>query len=178
MSTDDDVAMSGTDDEWRPTMGRYEVSRDGRVRNAETGRVLAQAKSNRDYFMVQLNVGGVNHNKTVHRLVALAYLPNPDNLPCVDHIDRDVDHNHVSNLRWATTAQNGANSRKRDATRSRYKGVFPMRGRFYARIYQDHKQTSLGGFATEEEAARAYDAAASERYGEFAGLNFPAAAAV
>lgn len=53
---------------------------------------------------------GRNHKLAVHRLVALAFIPNPENKPCVDHIDRDVSNNDVSNLRWATYHENNSNT--------------------------------------------------------------------
>jgi hypothetical protein len=46
------------------------------------------------------------YNKQVHRMVALAFIPNPENLPQIDHIDGDRQNNHVSNLRWCTILEN------------------------------------------------------------------------
>ena len=48
--------------------------------------------------------------RRVHILVAQTYIPNPDNLPMVDHKDRDVTNNHKDNLRWATRSTNGRNT--------------------------------------------------------------------
>jgi AP2 domain len=98
--------------------------------------------------------------------------------PRVDHADHDGLNNQRSNLRPATTAQNNANQRPRlDSRGSRYKGVcFNRKYRrrpWYAQIRSGGVNIFLGNFATEEEAARAYDSAALERWGEFACLNFP-----
>ena len=62
------------------------------------------------YFQtVLLNDDNKRKNMKVHRLVALAYIPNHDNKPCVDHIDQNKTNNHVSNLRWATNSENQQN---------------------------------------------------------------------
>lgn len=97
----------------------------------------------------------------------------------VDHKNGNGLDNRRSNLRLATNAQNMANSRKpRSATKTRLKGVCaprPERGSDYwqAQIKINGKPVKWGRFATEEEAARAYDAKAKEVHGEFAYLNFP-----
>lgn len=94
---------------------------------------------------------------------------------------REVDHrngngldNRRENLRIATTAQNQANQRKSCGV-SRFKGVDLNRKAhtWRARIMQGQKSLHLGMFKTEEAAARAYDRAATELWGEFAWLNFP-----
>lgn len=67
--------------------------------NQET---ISQHDDRRGYFSVQLFKNGVGTRFKVHRLVAEAFIPNPENKPTVDHIDRDRRNNDISNLRWAT----------------------------------------------------------------------------
>lgn len=56
---------------------------------------------------------GYNHkNYLVHRLIAETFIPNPENKPCIDHIDRDRLNNNVSNLRWSTIKENNLNQKK------------------------------------------------------------------
>ena len=59
-----------------------------------------------DYRAFGLRDENGKHNVYVHRLVATAFLPNPENLPEVDHIDGDKTNNHVSNLEWVTKSEN------------------------------------------------------------------------
>ena len=89
----------------------------------------------------------------------------------VDHRDGDPLNNTRDNLRLATRGQNMHNRRKAWG-RSRFKGVTPREnGKFRASIDINKKRTNLGTFATEEDAARAYDAAAKRLCGEFALTN-------
>lgn len=97
-----------------------------------------------------------------------------------DHINHDKLDNRRDNLRLCTQAENSRNSVKRTWSNgkqptSRYKGVSLHRqsGKWRAQLYIDHKLYCLGYHATEEQAARAYDAAAREHFDEFAYLNFP-----
>lgn len=93
----------------------------------------------------------------------------------VDHINHDGLDNRRENLRQCSKTQNNGNTRKTRGT-SRYKGVWlhaPSR-KWYAGIRKGALTVPLGGFHDEEEAARAYDRAALEYFGEYACLNFPA----
>lgn len=100
-------------EEWRKIEGypNYSVSNLGRVRNDKTGRFLSQAKSGhrRSYLHVCLFQGsGHASRKTIniHRLVADAFIPNPDSYPEVNHIDGNGFNNIVSNLEWVTHTEN------------------------------------------------------------------------
>lgn len=96
----------------------------------------------------------------------------------IDHINGDGLDNRRSNLRVCTRKQNQQNMRTRRSNRvSRFKGVAYYRhgkSRWGARIGIDGKDIHLGMFSTEEGAARAYDKAARQHFGEFAQPNFPA----
>jgi hypothetical protein len=89
----------------------------------------------------------------------------------VDHIDHDGLNNRRCNLRACTHAQNQANARKHSDGSSQYRGVSldKKTGRWTARA----RRIWLGCFAKEEDAARAYDVALVEQFGEFARTNFP-----
>jgi hypothetical protein len=94
-------------------------------------------------------------------------------VPMVDHINGNGLDNRRANLRLASRSDNGANRRKFAIGASRFKGVTLKRGRWCAAIRRLGKAHHIGYYGTEEEAARAYDAAARERFGNFALLNFP-----
>ena len=79
----------------------YEVSNKGRIRNTKTRRILKTTLSNSGYELVSMRPKG----QYIHRLVAKEWCPNPENKPCVDHIDGDTQNNNISNLRWATVAE-------------------------------------------------------------------------
>lgn len=95
----------------------------------------------------------------------------------VDHRDHDGLNNQRSNLRPATQVQNGQNQRPQVGKSSRYKGVswYKASNAWRARLRVNKTLMYLGSFASELEAAYAYDAAAREAFGEFACTNFPGA---
>ena len=70
------------------------------------GIVLKQWSNECGYQCVSLWICGKKYTRKVHRLVALAYVPNPDDKPQVNHIDEDKTNNHVSNLEWVTAKEN------------------------------------------------------------------------
>ena len=162
--------------------GNYSVSNLGRVRNERSGRVSKPSTNRKGYHVVNLSVNGKPKTHQVHRLVALAFVNNtdPERRNQVDHIDGVRVHNIASNLRWATNSENQRNGRgfsfhNGKPTSSSYKGVSfdQSRGKWLACIQIGNKTRSLGRFTSEEAAARAYDAAALEMFGDYARLNFP-----
>jgi len=79
----------------------YLINQEGDIRCLRTGTKISQYLSPDGYMKVNLKNLSGGKCFLVHRLVAIQYLDNPDNMKEVDHIDRDKLNNHVSNLRWA-----------------------------------------------------------------------------
>jgi hypothetical protein len=90
-----------------------------------------------------------------------------------DHKDLDGTNNRRNNLRPCTQQQNGRNCGPKKNNKSGYKGVSFYGGKYHASISTGDKQLRLGRFSNPQDAARAYDKAAKEHFGEFAWLNFP-----
>lgn len=83
----------------------YLITTSGEVINSKTGRVLKPNDNGHGYLQIRMG----SKNYYIHRLVAEAFIPNPDNLPEVDHIDTDKSNNSVENLRWVTRKENQNN---------------------------------------------------------------------
>lgn len=112
-------------EEWRPVKGfegLYEVSNLGRVRSMDRwymhmgrgyvkhlefhkGRIMKQ-QENKGYPIVKIYKEGKCTTRQVHRLVAETFIPNPNNMPIVNHKDENPKNNNVNNLEWCTQGYN------------------------------------------------------------------------
>lgn len=79
---------------------QYSVSSFGNVRNNITGKILKPRKHTNGYVRVILCKNKKHYDYYIHRLVAQAFIPNPNNLPEVNHIDENKSNNFVENLEW------------------------------------------------------------------------------
>ena len=84
----------------------YQISNKGNVRSLLTNKILIGGTDLQGYKIVTLRKDKKNHTKTVHRLVAQAFLPNPNKLPCVNHKDENKQNNVIDNLEWCSYSYN------------------------------------------------------------------------
>lgn len=126
---------------WRDIQGYeglYQVSNYGRVRSLERvimrsngksqpiGKKILRFATDKDgYLIASLRKGGIKRMKKVHRLVAEAFIPNPQNLPQVNHKDENKSNNNVDNLEWCTASYNiNYGTRKEKVSSRERKEVF------------------------------------------------------
>lgn len=95
-------------EEWVKIKGfeEYEVSNYGTVKNTRTGRIIKTRSTNTGYKLIDLHNNCNVSTKYLHRLVAEAFIPNPNNWPQVNHKDENKENNHVDNLEWCTASYN------------------------------------------------------------------------
>ena len=95
--------------------GRYEASETGEIRHS-LNKNIRKARTNK-FGYLQLNFSrndgtGKSDTILVHRLIAMTFIPNPNDLPEVNHKDGNKQNNHVSNLEWCTYSENGKHAHK------------------------------------------------------------------
>lgn len=83
----------------------YYISSLGNIKNKK-GRQLKPRKHRDGYIEYYLYRNGKGYHVKAHRIVAMAFIPNPNNLPQVNHIDEDKENNYVNNLEWCTARYN------------------------------------------------------------------------
>lgn len=88
----------------------------GRVKRVATGRILKSGKNTYGYLQVNLCKNNIRCKKLIHRLVAQAFIPNPENKPQVNHINEIKTNNMVSNLEWMTAKENSNHGTRNERT--------------------------------------------------------------
>ncbi len=98
----------------KPIVGfeNYLIYEDGRIYNTKYNKFLKYTLKKekftceKGYYVVGLTHNKKRYSKRLHRLLAETFIPNPNNLPCVDHIDRNTHNNDINNLRWVSYRDN------------------------------------------------------------------------
>lgn len=142
----------------------YEVSDLGQVRRclpSQTSKVGKQLKTtfhtNSGYITLVLRKDGKSYTKNLHRIVAKAFIPNPKELPQVNHKDGNKDHNAASNLEWRTNLGN-----MRHSTQIGIRGsIFQIKNKRWRVRYspEPNKAVHIGYFDTKEEGKKALNKA-------------------
>ena len=147
----------------------YSVSDFGNVRNNKTSRIIKGRDNTNGYLRVCLMKNKQKHDIKLHQLVAKAFLANPENKKCVDHIDNNTHNNNLINLRFATPAQNQHNRSINKNNTSGTKGVCwdKTNNRWKAQICINGKSIHLGLFINKEDAINIRIQKAKDEFGEY-----------
>ena len=137
-------------EEWRDiawTDGRYQVSNFGRVRRAisksgrRCSRILKPIFGTIAYPTVHFSLNGRRKRATIHRLVAEAFIPNPCNLPQVNHRDENPTNNEARNLEWCTELYNHNYGTLRERLMKHHENPILFRGIRYRSIHDCSRRT-------------------------------------
>ena len=147
----------------------YEISNLGNVRNKKTGNILTQILRYDGYYCVNVRKNSKPKNLSIHRLIALSFIPNPSNKPFVDHVNRSRSDNRLENLRWCTRSENQMNKSKHSNNTSTYTGVSynKSNNKWKVRIAINGKKKHIGYYTNFDEAVIARKEQEKIHYKEF-----------
>lgn len=150
------------------THPNYSIDINGRVKNIKSNKYLAYSVNQSGYPQANLWNNNLPTRCVIHRLVATAFIKNPSNRPCVNHIDGDKTNNNINNLEWCTYSYNNkhafdiglrkpANLGVKTGTSSKYRYVTKSRNKWRIKIKDKGIIISQSTHNTEIEAAQAAD---------------------
>lgn len=146
----------------------YKVSNFGNLKNKK-GKILKFREDKDGYKRTNLYKDNKPHTFRIHTLVAKAFIANPENKNVIDHIDRNHQNNHISNLRWATISENTINSATKKRTKLNIRGVYfdESRNKYNTRICKNGKSIYGGSFEKIEDAIEKRKELEQLYFGEF-----------
>jgi hypothetical protein len=150
----------------------YSISNLGQVRNNKTMKLKNSSINTVGYLDFDLYKNNKRKHHSLHRLLAIAFIPNPNGCSDVDHMDNNRTNNCLSNLRWATRTENLRNSQIRSTNTSGFKGIsfHKLTKKWRSSITIDGILIELGLYETIEEATLARQSKANEVFGIFTNI--------
>lgn len=112
-----------------PRYPGYYLSKYGRLwkfRKGKWVKVRSHINPTRGYLYVSLRKDGRSHGERLNRLVAEVYIPNPNNLPIVMHLDNNIYNNHYKNLKWGTYKENSQQMMREGRGKGQFKSTLPF----------------------------------------------------
>ena len=135
---------------WKPVVGfgsNYLINKYGAVVSIQPGKrnkILARRIDRGGYQTVRLNKDGITSTHFIHRLIAAAYIPNPDNKPNINHINGIKTDNRIENLEWCTHAENIQHAYNNGLIKIKSKPVFNnCTGEVYPSIKEAAKAVNI-----------------------------------
>ena len=127
----------------------YFITESGNVYSGKFGKMIKMKAPSikTGYLVIQLRKNGERCHNLVHRLVAKTFIPNPENKPCVDHIDRNVKNNKSENLRWVSHKENSRNQTKHKNNKSGVLGVCYHNNNWIAQCINNEGERKLKCFS-------------------------------
>jgi hypothetical protein len=90
----------------------YKINKKGEIWSNYYKRFMKPTINSAGYYILEITKDGIVKQTTIHRLLAIQFIPNPNNLTLIDHIDRNKTNNCLENLRWASYRTNNLNMGK------------------------------------------------------------------
>ncbi len=137
--------------------GLYQINKNGEIKSKRKN-IIMKPGNVYGYLRIGLTKNGKQKFYLIHRLLAIQFIPNPNNYDFVDHININSLNNDLENLRWINKSGNCRNMIKKNGS-SKYRGVCwdKKDKKWRASISIDRKKKCLGRFDNEEEASLVYE---------------------
>ena len=131
--------------------GLYQVSNLGQVRTlnyrkSRKPKILLCEVDPKGYKRIQLSKGGKGTHYLIHRLVAICFIENPENLPIINHKDEDPSNNRIDNLEWCSIQYNNNYNRKYINTKSKKVNCFDLQGNLVKTYNSMNEAETQDGF--------------------------------
>lgn len=135
--------------------GHYQINKNGEIYSVKRKIIMKQQQDKDNYFRIKLSKNNKKQFPHIHRLLAIQFIPNPNNYPLVDHIDKNKQNNKLNNLRWIDYSGNSRNI-ERKTKLGLPTGVYISKKKYAVNIRKNGKLTYIGSYNTIEEASKSY----------------------
>jgi len=146
--------------ELKDGFNNYMINKNGEIYSKNQKKVMKQSISNKGYYMIKLRKDNRCYSKLIHRLLGIQFLDNSNNLPLIDHKNRNKQDNNLNNLRWVTRSENCKNLGIKEDRDVKYVGVRKVKNKikkpYRSETTFNHKKYHVGYYDSAEEGYEAY----------------------